>query len=364
MMKNKIFEAYLKIFIKIFELLGLAQWVREIDSENIHGHELILWQEALKRSLKIENLKIKNLHSRFFRIKIGRRCFVFESLPFLKSYNKTNPEAVSNKWWVKKILLANLIPTPLGQKVKNFQEAKRFVKLHGYPVVVKPLCESQCLGVTVNIKNQNELVRAIGLVKKYGRHFLVETFVSGKCYRLTVAGKNMAAACLRRPPQVIGDGQSSIRKLITIKNHHPRIEKRLSSTLKPIIIDQTLVRHLESQNLKLKAIPQRGKRVILSPKVNLGSGAETIDMTGKVHPETEKICLKITQILDAEILGFDVLAKDISLASGKNNPVNIIEVNPFPFIDMHHYPFRGKSRNVAGAIWDLFLKEANNFRGS
>lgn len=341
--------------------MGVVKWTAEINPDYIFGHELVLMQEALKRKIPIENLVQSKFHTRFFRIKTNCGYYLFETLPTKNSYRHINPETISNKWWVKKRLQKENIPTPIGALVSNYHQALKFVFKHHYPVVIKPVNESKCIGVTVNIDNNKKLKEAIKEVKKYGAKFLVEEYLFGKSYRVTVVANKIVAVCLRRPPQVIGNGKYSIRDLIRTKNLDSRRGKIKSSTLRPIIIDKVTSELLRAQNLSLHSIPEKNRKVILNTKINLGSGADIIDQTDIITPEIAKLSVKVAKICDAKILGLDVLARDISQPPSRKNLVSIIEVNPYPFIDMHHFPYRGKSRNVSGAVLDLLLKDFKIF---
>lgn len=89
----------------------------------------------------------------------------------------------------------------------------------------------------------------------------------------------------------------------------------------------------------------------------MGSGADSVDVTDKIHPQMAELAVRVAEVFDAKLLGLDFLTPDITKEPSKDNQPAIIEVNSYPFIDMHHYPYEGKSRNVAGAIWDMVLKE-------
>ena len=77
--------------------------------------------------------------------------------------------------------------------------------------------------------------------------------------------------------------------------------------------------------------------------------------TCEINPKIAELCLRVTQIFDAKILGLDILVPDIAKSPSRKNSVYVIEINSLPFIDMHHYPYQGKPRNVAAAIWQMVL---------
>ncbi len=357
-MIKKIFEAYLRLYIWVLVVLGMAKWTTRINRKKMLNRGNVLIDEAKKRGLKIENLKKGKRHLRFFRVKLNGGYYYFEAVPLGNSYNKVSTESVSNKWFSKKLLQKTGFHTPSGRVIKSFKMALDYIKDKGFPVVIKPLNRSLCKGVTINIKNENQLQRAIEYVKRYGKKFLIEEFLKGENYRVTVVDNKVVGVCLRKHPQVIGDGKHKIKELIKIKNKDPRRGKGNGFTLHPIKIDDNFTHEiLAEQGFDLNSIPPKGQVVILNKKINLGSGADTEDLTHKVNPKISDLSIKVAKTFDAKVLGLDILAVDICRAPSSANPVSIIEVNSFPFIDIHHYPHKGRSRNIAAAIWDMVFAE-------
>jgi len=59
---------------------------------------------------------------------------------------------------------------------------------------------NQGKGVTLNIKDEQEMEIAYNEARKYSRVVLVEKYVKGKDYRVLVVGDRVAAVAERRPP--------------------------------------------------------------------------------------------------------------------------------------------------------------------
>jgi cyanophycin synthetase len=80
-------------------------------------------------------------------------------------------------------------------------------------VVVKPQDGNQGKGVTVNINDRKHFDMAYRTAAEYGP-VMVERFLPGHDFRLLVVGNKLVAAARREPPQVIGDGQHTVRELV------------------------------------------------------------------------------------------------------------------------------------------------------
>ncbi len=351
-MRNRIFEIYLRSLIGLLVILRVFYWTKKIDRRKIINRDWVLIQEVRSRGKTIENLVFKNRPTRFYRLKNGPKWYLFETMPLGNSYRRLAHEDIANKWFVKKIFIKENIPTPEGRAISSFDEAQRFGENFGYPVVIKPLDQSRCLGVTIGIQSKSDLKLAIRETKKFGRKFLIEKQVEGSSFRVMIVQGRAVGVCLRKPPYVIGNGHYSIKELVAAKNADQRRGSRAISTLHPIKIDYRL---LKSQEMDGNFIPQKEQTIILNRKINLGSGAETVDLTRAIHPKIVKLCTRVAEILDAQVLGLDVITADISQAPSRKNQVWLIEVNSLPFIDMHHFPYEGEAQNVAAAIWDMVL---------
>jgi len=356
-MKNKIFDIYLKVLISILTFFRILEWSKKIDHHKLIGRDSVIIKEAKRRNWLIESLKRKGKDTGIFRVKINGKFILFDRIPLGSSYQKISDEEVSNKWITKKLLEKENLPTPRGELIEDSREAMQFIKKFGFPVVIKPLKESKCIGVTTDINNKKELEEAIEYAKKYGQQILIEEFLKGRNYRLTVIDGKVEAACERIRPFIPGDGVHNIRQLIKFKNRDPRRKKTKNSSIHPITIDRFTKKILSRMGYNLNSIPPKDKNITLSKRINLGAGAETIDITEKVHPQIARLAIKVADICDAKVLGLDVLANDIAKAPSRKNLVTIIEVNPYPLIEMHHFPYEGKPRNVAGAIWDMVLND-------
>ena len=91
---------------------------------------------------------------------------------------------------------------------------------------------------------------------------MIQEQVYGEDYRLLVINGKPQIATKRIPAFVTGDGSKSIKELIEQENSDPRRDiKNPAHILKPIKIDEPLIKYLTQQNLTLDSIPEKGQRV-------------------------------------------------------------------------------------------------------
>ena len=115
-------------------------------------------------------------------------------------------DTACNKDLTKMMLSDYGIPVPEGKLVKNEDELLKQCMILGYPVVVKPNFGSHGIGVSINLKTPEEVLKAYNIAKEYEDTVLVEKYIKGNHYRLLVVGNKMVAASMRIAAHVVGDG--------------------------------------------------------------------------------------------------------------------------------------------------------------
>ena len=266
-----------------------------------------------------------------------------------------------NKELTKSILSEYGIPVPEGKVFKNEQEALEYCEKIGYPVVVKPNYGSHGKGVSINLKNPQEVLEAFKIVREYEDTVLVEKYVKGSYYRVLVVGDEVVAASHRISAHVTGDGASTLRELIKRENSNPMRGEGHEKPLTKINIDKVVEQYLKKRNLTLEYTPNDGEIVYLRENDNLSTGGVAIDVTDEIHEQNRKLIALAARIIGLDVAGVDISAVDISRPLTETGGA-IIEINAAPGIRMHHYPYRGSSRNVAKAIVDMLFPEGSESR--
>jgi cyanophycin synthetase len=267
-----------------------------------------------------------------------------------------------NKALTKQLLAKDGIEVSKGRAFHygKTKEIVKYCKQLGYPVVIKPLGGIQGAKVFVGISSDKE-VREILEEYKTGiyKTILVEKEFHGKEYRIFATKDKFIAATNRVPANVKGDGESSISKLIKIKNEDPRRGTGHKKSLVNIKVDGIVKDFLEEQKLTLASIPKKDEIIYLRPNSNLSTGGDSYDVTDITHPEIKKLAPRIIKALPGLAYGgIDYMTdQDITKPPRKGHYI-IIEINDSPMISMHHFPFEGKERDAASAIVDQLYPES------
>ncbi len=260
----------------------------------------------------------------------------------------------------KRLLHAAGVPVPLGQPVDTVEEAWEVALRVGLPVVVKPQDGNQGKGVTVNITDRAQLEEAYRNAADYGT-VMVERFLPGHDFRLLVVGDQLVAAARREPPQVLGDGERTVRELVHIVNQDPRRGEGHATSLTKIRLDDIAVARLAMQNLTPDSVPPKGQRVILRNNANLSTGGTATDVTDDVHPAVAARAVAAAQMVGLHICGVDMVAETV-LRPLEEQGGGFVEVNAAPGLRMHLAPSYGKPRNVGQAMVDRLYAHGDDGR--
>lgn len=356
---NKIRPSFLRhstvwgIILEFFAFLKLVKFVTDIEEKFIFNRSLIFLREAKKINLQISAVKVFGKYVHDFRVIYKSKKYYFSGIPTTIWSNKIN---LDNKYLIKRLLSKYGIPVSEGKLFTNSDAGLKYVQTLGYPMVVKPNNGSLSHHVTYPIDTKDQLINAIKIAQQYSPEFIIEKYVKGNFYRATVIGKKQVFVCQKDPANIVGDGKSTIKQLIQKKNNHKYRggQTQKNTTLHQIPLDKILLRKLSEQRLTLNSIPKLEHKVYLQDKYILSMGCDIINFTKNTHPENILLFIKISELLDVDLVGIDFLVPDIT-KSYKNQISGVIETNSLPYVDMHQYPSVGKGDNIAKVVWDYVL---------
>ncbi len=226
---------------------------------------------------------------------------------------------------------------PRGISAKNKTEAIQLIKKNNlsYPLLLKPIDGSLSKGITWNITSQKKLKEAIDYFinerKKYTllkqNKFIVEEMALGKEYRVLVLGNKVISCVKRLPATIIGDGITSIEKLINIQNKSRPEDQSIK-------LDDATKKNIKRNNFTLKSILPKSYKLVLRNDVMLGNGGRVIDCTKKINSTIKKQCVKAVKSLGLEYGGIDIISKDIT----KDTDYVVLEVNSKPVYTINEKP--------------------------
>jgi cyanophycin synthetase len=260
-----------------------------------------------------------------------------------------------------KAFLSNLgFPVPKGDIVTSREEALSAAREIGYPIAVKPVSGHKGIGVTADIKDEEDLRfafnRAVQAIpEEQPVRVIVEKSISGADFRLLCVNGRFVAATERRPASVVGDGESTIRELIERENRKKARLDTPTSPMSKIQSDEAMELYLDEQGLSMDSTIAKERIVYLRKVANLSAGGSSIDATKTLHPDNIILAQDIAQHFRLTCLGIDVIARNLS-ESWKSGNFGILEINAAPGIFMHLNPAVGESVDVPSHILETFFE--------
>ena len=265
-------------------------------------------------------------------------------------------EIADDKERTKRILARHGMPVPRGESVGTLGGALDVADKLGYPVVVKPLVGNHGRGITVGVRNPEELEAAFDNAKAVYRTVLVERVLLGADFRLLVVNHRFVAAARRDPAHVVGDGASTIQQLVDATNADPRRGEGHEKIMTKIHLDEATLTLLAKGGMTLESVPAAGQVVLLKTTANLSSGGTATDVTDEVHPAIRTMAERMSRLIGLDVMGIDVVAPHLRLPLQQTGG-GICEVNAAPGFRMHLAPSSGTPRNVAAPVLDMLFPQ-------
>lgn len=282
----------------------------------------ILVREARRRGIGVEVLDADN---GYFRLTLGGRSITCrESLSELTSAIAMS--RCDDKSLTLRVLAGAGLSVPEQIDANDDAAVEAFVARHGR-VVVKPVRGEQGQGVRVDLQRLDDVRAAIDAARHFGDHVVVEQMVAGGDLRIVVIDHRVVAAATRRPAEVVGDGERSVRALIERQSRRRQLATAGESR---IPIDDETVRCLAEQGYTLDDVPPAGVRLVVRKTANLHTGGTIHDVTPILHPVLRDAAERASRALAIPVVGFDFIVT----APDRPDYV-IIEANERPGLANH-----------------------------
>ncbi len=315
-------------------------------------------EEAIVRDIPWQRLNAGSL------VQLGQG--VFQQRIRATMTSQTSSLAVdiaSDKELTNRLLAAAGLPVPASDVTRRKEEAVRLAHRIGFPVVVKPLDGNHGRGVAINLTTDEAVRAAFDVAYDESRRgdVIVESFITGRDYRVLVVGGNMVAIAERVPAHVIGDGSSTVAALVEETNADPRRGVGHEKVLTRITVNDAAVDLVRSQGYEMTDVPPRGEMVKLALTGNMSTGGISIDRTFEAHPDNVDIAEEAARVVGLDIAGIDFLCPDITEPVRETGGA-ICEVNAAPGFRMHSHPTIGDPQYVAKPVVDLLFPPGTSSR--
>ena len=259
----------------------------------------IIVEEAHRRGIDVQ---VDDADAGLFTLSHGgRRVRCRESLSDLTS--AISMSLCQDKSLTHKVLKEAGLKLPAQQRAGNADDNLEFLDEH-QRVVVKPLDGEQGQGVAVDLSTIEEVQRAIDQARRFDSRVLLESFHEGLDLRILVIGFEVVAAAIRRPAEIIGDGQHSIGALIEARS---RRRQAATGGESKIPLDQETQRTLHAAGYDYNSVLPAGERLFVRRTANLHTGGTLEDVTSLLHPALADAAIRAARALDIPVVGLDLL---------------------------------------------------------
>ncbi|MDX1696987.1 MAG: N-acetylglutaminylglutamine synthetase [Thiohalobacterales bacterium] len=297
-------------------------FIGEQPQEQLNPYAKIIVREAQRRGISVEVL---DAEAGFFELSFGGRTITCrESLTELTTsiaMSRCDDKAVTHR-----ILTRADLRVPAQTKWVDQAQADRFLQEFG-AIVVKPARGEQGAGISVDVRDPEELHAAVAEARKHCEEVLLEEYVTGTDLRIIVINDEVVAAATREPPRIQGTGLLTIRKLIEKQSR-----RRMAATggESSIPLDTETERCVEAAGYGLDEVLPNGEYLTVRKTANLHTGGTIHDVTEILHPTLARAAIRAAGAINIPVTGLDFIVT----APDREDYV-IIEANERPGLANH-----------------------------
>lgn len=280
------------------------------------------------------------------------------SLNYTELDDPVTLQIAGRKPLVTKLLAANGLPTldSVSFDLSELRKAELFLQAHGVCVVKPASGTGGGQGVTTGIRTPRQLRTAAVNAAGFGSRILIEKQLAGMNLRLLMLDGELLDAVERQPPSVVGDGRTTIRRLLEQLNRR-RLDTGHSMAQSMVRIDGDLRHCLASQGMSLGTVPAEGCVIRLKCVINDNSAEDNVPARDRLHPDLIAAARSAAAAVGLRLAGVDIITSDPSLSLAEAGGV-ILEVNSTPGFHCH-YARRSDRELIAVPILAACLDTAN-----
>ena len=290
--------------------------------EQLNPYARIIIREAQRRGIYIEVL---DPEGGYFELSFGGRSIVCrESLCELTSaiaMSRCDDKATTHR-----VLRQAGLHVPVQIKLDNEAQALDFLEKH-HSIVVKPARGEQGAGISVDVSDEDSLRAAIDEARRVCDVVILEEYIKGDDLRVIVIGNEVVAAAIRRPAQIIGNKEDSVKTLIEKQSR-----RRAAATdgESRIPLDQETERCVSQAGYTLDTVLDENERLVVRKAANLHTGGTIHDVTDQLHPTLRQAAIDAARAIDIPVTGLDFIVPAVDQPE-----YAIIEANERPGLANH-----------------------------
>lgn len=215
------------------------------------------------------------------------------------------------------------------REARDIGSAYAYARTLGLPVLLKPNDRSGDQQVFV-VYTRTQFYAAAREVFAASKKLLVQRIARGSDCTIVVLDGEVLMASEKTRPYVLGDGRSSIRKLIATGRRRGRAAGHPTELRAD---DERVRRHLAHGRQRLETVPAVGQRVELLPCGNLGVGGDVRVVTELLHPTLRALAIRAVSDMGLRLASLDLVLSQPSDALPRRCVV--LELNSAPGLDTH-----------------------------
>jgi glutathione synthase/RimK-type ligase-like ATP-grasp enzyme len=223
------------------------------------------------------------------------------------------------------------VPPYLEVSPDTLDSALPFLAAAPTGCVVKPAAGTGVgSGVTGGVRNRRDLHRAAARVASFGDRILVERFLPGAMYRMTILDGVVLGVVRRGTPTIRADGRHSVAALVAAENSR-RFADPDEFGPSWLELDLDCVLSLVAQGLTTRSVPAAGSDVRVKFATNQNARAENESVPVAACAAIADLACRAAAVVGLRFTGVDVLATDAADAEG----AVVLEVNGTPGLKLH-----------------------------
>lgn len=260
-----------------------------------------------------------------------------------------------NKIKTSVLLKEDKIPVPGFKSFSDSETAIDYAlsKLQSQkPVVIKPISGSLSIGVTVNPSSITQIRRAVTEAFEGNSSIMVEEYIPGLHFRITILDDEIIAITQRIPANVTADGKKTVLELIAEKN----IVRR-KMRLPDIFLRKKDYSFLSSEKIELSKIFPKDTLLTLQLGCDLDIGGERKRIDVSTIPSiNNEMLLRAAKTLGLRFAGIDYITPDI-LTPYTQITTAVNEINSAPDSDVHYRDSYPHNNYAAERILEKIFQE-------